>query len=323
MREKLIMSGMRPTGRLHIGHIAGVIDNWLKFQEVNKCYFEIADLHALTDKTDHLKLGENIINMVTDWIVLGINPQKSTIFLQSLIPEHSELYLLFSMITPINWATHCPVFKDKKLEDDNLSLGLLNYPVLQAADIALYKGTHIPIGEDQKPHIELSRKIIKRFNRQYKNLFPLPEAIFTDTPKIIGFDGRKMSKSLENYLSPSHTKEEIILRTKKMITDPKKIKKEDCGDPDICSVYSIHRNYNDKKETVKEECISGLRGCVDCKNELANILYIKFQEFREKRSFYESRSEEIKDIIYEGTKKAREVARSTMEEIREAMKINF
>jgi len=326
MKEKLIMSGMRPTGRLHLGHLAGVVDNWLKFQEERKCYFEIADLHSLTDRTDHTNLQENIIDMATDWLALGIDPNKSTLFIQSEIPEHMTLYTLFSMITPINWATHCPVFKDKTKGEDaikNPSLGLLNYPVLQAADIALYKGTHVPVGEDQAPHVELSRKIIRRFNTLYNNIFPEPETILTKTPKIIGFDGRKMSKSLDNHLAPHHNYQELVTRTRKMITDPQKIRLNDPGRPEICSVYAVHDAYNSSKSVVESECKSGVRGCVSCKRELAGVLYGMFEPFREKRVFYGSRPNEVRDILYEGSKTAREVAKRTIEEVRKTMKIKF
>ncbi|MEK6889090.1 MAG: tryptophan--tRNA ligase [Nanoarchaeota archaeon] len=326
MKEKLIMSGMRPTGRLHLGHLAGVVDNWLKFQNEGKCYFEVADWHSLTDRTDNSELQRNITEMTTDWLALGINPQKSTLFVQSLVPEHAELYTLFSMITPITWATHCPVFKDKTAGEDaikNPSLGLLNYPVLQAADIALYKGTHVPVGEDQAPHVELSRKIIRRFNSLYGNIFPEPETILTKTPRIMGFDGRKMSKSLDNHLAPHHTQEELILRTGKMITDPQKIRKNDPGRPEICSVYAVQDVYNLNKRIVENECKSGARGCVACKKELAGVLYDMFEQFREKRAFYEARPQEVREILYEGSKTAREVAKKTIEEVRDAMKVKF
>jgi len=326
MVDKLIMSGMRPTGRLHLGHLAGVVDNWLRFQDEGKCYFEVADWHSLTDRTDNSELQRNITEMTTDWLALGIDPQKSTLFLQSLVPEHAELYTLFSMITPITWATHCPVFKDKTSGEDaikNPSLGLLNYPVLQAADIALYKGTHVPVGEDQAPHVELSRKIIRRFNSLYGDLFPEPETILTKTPRIMGFDGRKMSKSLDNHLAPHNTQEELTSRTRKMITDPQKIRMNDPGRPEICSVYAIHDVYNPNRGIVESECKSGTRGCVACKGELSKVLYNKFAEFREKRVVYETKPHEVRDVLYEGSQKAREVAKRTIEEVREAMKVKF
>lgn len=326
MTDKLIMSGMRPTGRLHLGHLAGVVDNWLKFQDEGKCYFEVADWHSLTDRIDNTELQRNITEMTTDWLALGIDPQKSTLFVQSLVPEHAELYTLFSMVTPITWATHCPVFKDKTRGEDaikNPSLGLLNYPVLQAADIALYKGTHVPVGEDQAPHVELSRKIIRRFNSLYGNIFPEPETILTKTPRIMGFDGKKMSKSLDNHLAPHHTQEELALRTGKMITDPQKIRKNDPGRPEICSVYAVHDVYNPNQEVISIECKSGARGCVACKSELSRALYGKFAEFREKRAIYETKPQEVRDILYEGSQRAREVAKRTIEEVRYAMKVKF
>src|SRR3989344_7356812 len=326
MKEKKIMSGMRPTGRLHLGHLAGVVDNWLKFQEDGGCFFEVADLHSLTDRTDHNMLQKNIIDMTTDWLALGINPNKSTLFVQSEIPEHMVLYTLFSMITPLSWATHCPVFKDKTSGIEAIkkpSLGLLNYPVLQAADIALYKGTHIPVGEDQAPHVELSRKIIRRFNDLYGKLFPEPETILTSTPKIVGFDGRKMSKSLDNHLAQNHSDQELFTRTGKMITDPQKIRKNDPGRPEVCSVYAVHDVYNSHRGVVESECKSGARGCVACKKELAGVLYDMFEDFREKRAVYETKPQEERDILYEGSKTARAVAIRTIEEVREAMKVKF
>ena len=230
------------------------------------------------------------------------------------------------MITPINWATHCPVFKDKTTGDDaikNPSLGLLNYPVLQVADIALYKGTHVPVGEDQAPHVELSRKIIRRFNSLYGNIFPEPETILTKTPRIVGFDGKKMSKSLDNHLAPNHEYHELVTRTRKMITDPQKIRLNDLGRPEICSVYSIHDIYNQNREVVAKECRAGERGCVACKDELSRTLYERFEEFRERRAEYESKPNEVKEILYEGSKKAREIARITLDETIDAMKIRF
>jgi len=326
MKEKRIMSGMRPTGRLHLGHLAGVVDNWLTFQEEGKCYFEVADLHSLTDRTDHTNLQRNVLDMTIDWLALGIDPEKSTLFVQSEVPEHMVLYTLFSMITPINWATHCPVFRDKTRGENaikNPSLGLLNYPVLQAADIALYRGTHVPVGEDQAPHVELSRKIIKRFNNLYGDIFPEPETILTKTPKIVGFDGRKMSKSLDNYLAPHQDCQELSIRIRKMITDPQKIKIDDPGKPEICSVYAIHNLYNSNRETVAQECSSGTRGCVACKDDLSRTLYDQFGEFREKRKVYESKPEEVKEILYEGSKKAREIAKTTLKRTIDVMKIKF
>lgn len=317
---------MRPTGRLHLGHLVGVVGNWLKFQKEGECFFEIANWHALTDRTDYSNINKNILEMVIDWLSAGIDPNKSILFVQSKVPEHAEIYTLFSMVTPVSWLKRCPVYKDRtsgKHAIKNPTLGLLGYPTLQATDIAIYKGTHIPVGEDQAPHVELSRKIIRRFNNLFGDIFPEPKTILTKTPRLLGTDGRKMSKSYDNYISPTDNLEILKEKTRKMITDPQKIRKNDPGHPQVCSIYSIHNLYNPNKEGIVFECKTGTRGCVDCKKELANTLYSNFSEFRERRIFYENKTDYIKEILYEGSKKAREIARSTLDEMIEAMKLKF
>ena len=326
MEKKVILSGMRPTGKMHLGHIAGVIDRWVKMQsEEGTRFLEVADFHAMTDRTDFSRIQENALEMVADWLALGIDSEKSTIFLQSLVPEHAELYTLFSLITPVSWLERCPVYKDivanEKIKSP--SHGLLGYPVLQASDIALYKATHIPVGEDQAPHLELTREIIRRFNGLFGYVFPKPKIILTKNPKLIGTDGRKMSKSLGNFISPGEDKETLLRKVTSMITDPQKIRKNDIGHPDICSVYMLHDYYNPNNQQVRSECSEGQRGCVDCKRQLANILYNHFTQFREERANYSSKGEQIRQILYESSGRARQVAKQTLDEVKDAMKIKF
>ncbi len=326
MEKKVILSGMRPTGKLHLGHIVGVVDSWLKLQnEGEKCFFEVADFHAMTDRTDYSKIKENIFEMVIDWLSLGIDPNKSTIFLQSLVPEHTGLYTLLSMITPVSWLERCPVYKEIVVNEKikNPSYGILGYPILQASDMALYKATHIPVGKDQAPHLELTREIIRRFNGLFDYVFPEPKIILTENPKVLGTDGRKMSKSLGNFISPEENKENLLKKVTTMITDIQKIRKADIGHPEICSVYMLHNYYNPNKQQLKLECSSGHRGCVDCKRQLTDILYNHFSLFRETRAHYSSKREQVRQILYDSSKIARKVAKQTLKEAQEAMKINF
>ncbi|MBM3228725.1 tryptophan--tRNA ligase [Candidatus Pacearchaeota archaeon] len=326
MERKRIVSGMRTTGRLHLGNLVSTMENWLRFQEEDECFFEIADLHALTDRTDYSEIKDFVINMGIDWLALGIDPHKSTIFVQSNMPEHMELYTLFSMITPVSWLERCPVYKDKTNGNNaiqSLSLGLLSYPVLQAADIAIYKATHVPVGIDQAPHVELTREIIRRFNSFFGEVFSEPQTIMTKTPKLLGTDGRKMSKSYGNVILPSDSIDFLEEKITRMITDPQKIRKNDLGHPDICSVYTLHNFYNSNKEEVADECGKGLRGCVDCKKQAAKEVYNHYSEYREKRKFYTERIGEVYEILNEGTKKARTIARQTLDEVMECMKINY
>lgn len=326
MQKKVILSGMRPTGKLHLGHVVGVIDPWVRLQnETEGFYFEVANLHAMTDRTDYSQINENIFEMVADWLALGVDPNKSTIFLQSLVPEHTELYTLLSLITPVSWLERCPVYKDIVGNEKIVSPthGLLGYPILQASDIALYKATHVPVGEDQAPHLELTREIIRRFNSLFEYVFPEPQTILTENPKVIGTDGRKMSKSLGNFIYPGENKETLLKKISAMITDPQKIRKNDIGHPDICSVYLLHKCYNPNKQEVRCECSNSQRGCVDCKHNLTDIIYKHFDNFREIRQFYSSKSEEVKSILYASSEKARKVARQTLTEVKDAMKISF
>jgi len=324
----VIFSGMRPTGKLHLGNYFGALTNWIKLQDEYQCYYGVVDWHALTtgyDSTDMMK--ENTIEMVIDWLSAGIDPNKSTLLIQSYIPELAELHLLLSMITPLSWLERNPVVKEQVRDLDlkeNMGYGLLGYPVLMAADILIYKTNTVPVGEDQAPHIELAREIGRRFNHLYKDVFIIPEIKLSPTPKILGTDGRKMSKSLNNYISLSDQPEVIKNKVRSMITDPEKIKLSDPGHPEICTVFDYHRMFNIKElSDIENRCRNAQLGCVACKERLSDILIKFFQEFRERRKCYEKNKYQVWDILERGSQKAREVARITLHEVKKAMKMDY
>ncbi len=326
---KSLFSGMRPTGRLHIGHYFGVLRNWKKLQDEYKCIFGAVDLHALTTSfEDTSKIGENIIDMIIDWLSVGLDPNKATFMIQSHVREHSELHLILSMLTPLPWLQRNPVLKEQVRSlnlGDSFSYGLLGYPVLMAADILLYKSDIVPVGEDQVPHIEITREIARRFNYYYKEVFPLPKAKLTETPRIPGVDGKeKMSKSLGNHILISEPKESLEKKVMSMVTDPQKIRLKDPGHPEVCTVFYFHKMFN-KEEVpqIEEDCKKGTLGCVACKRNLAKKMYEYLAPVREERAKYENNPDLVKDIIREGEKKAREIASSTMDEVREAMKMSY
>lgn len=322
-----LLSGMRPTGRLHIGHLVGALGNWLSLQEEYECFFMAADWHALTTAyADTSELPKNIMEMALDWRALGIDFQRSTVFVQSDVKEHAELYLLFGMITPMPWLERDPTLKNM-IEDMHLhgvNYGLMGYPVLQAADITLYKAGAVPVGVDQVPHIELAREIARAFNHRYKQVFPEPKALLTNTPKLPGTDGRKMSKSLNNAIFLEEPPEAIKPKVMQLITDPKKIHATDPGDPDICSVQDYHRAFRPNDAPLADEdCRKGLLGCVKHKSYLAEILGTYLAPFREKRAALSGREGETRDMLKAGADRARKVAAATMEAVREAMNLPF
>ncbi|MEA1940482.1 MAG: tryptophan--tRNA ligase [Candidatus Caldatribacteriota bacterium] len=324
----IIFSGMRPTGKLHLGNYLGALENWVKLQKEYKCFFGVVDYHALTTgykQTD--ELNENIQEMLMDWLSAGINPEKSTVLIQSYVPEHAELHLLFSMITPLSWLERNPVLKEqvRDLElKENINYGLLGYPVLMASDILIYKSNAVPVGEDQVHHIELSREIARKFNGLYKNVFPLPQVKLTETPRVPGIDGNRMSKSLKNTISISDLPKTIEEKVKLMITDTQKIKLKDPGHPDICPVFNYQKIFNQSQcKEIFKGCKSGKLGCVECKKILAKVLIDKFDGFRKKRRYFEKNPKLIQEIVIEGSKKAREVAKKTLEEVKEAMKMHY
>ena len=318
---------MRPTGKLHLGHLHGALLNWKKLQKEFECFYFIADWHALTSEYANTEIIRNSINdIVIDWLSVGLDPEVCTFFIQSHIKEHSELYLIFSMITPLPWLERNPTYKEQlnELSQKNLSTyGFLGYPVLQAADILMYKANGVPVGEDQAPHVELTREIARRFNHLYGSVFPEPDVLLTPTSKILGIDRRKMSKSYNNDISLSDTDEDIDKKVSQMITDPQRARKTDPGDPAVCNVFSFHEIYTDSETVgkINKECRTAVIGCVDCKKIMAANLKKGLGPVREKRKELESNIGKVKEIIEEGNKRARAIAAETMEQVREAVKI--
>ena len=326
-KKKRVLSGMRPTGPLHLGNLHGALLNWVDMQEAYDCFFFIADWHALTsDYEDPSLISGYTRDIIKDWLSVGLSPEKSTLFVQSDIKEHAELFLVFSMITPVPWLERNPTYKDQMIQLNNKDLstfGFLGYPVLQAADIIMYKANGVPVGVDQVPHVEITREIARRFNYFYGNVFPEPEAILTQTPKILGLDRRKMSKSYNNAIYLSDSPEEVTTKVSQMITDPQRARKTDPGDPDVCNVYEFHKLYTDPgtTATIANECRSAEIGCVDCKKIMARNLLAALAPVHEKRDFYNKHPELVNDIIEEGRNKAGKVARQTMAEVRNVIGI--
>lgn len=325
--KKRILSGMRPTGPLHLGNLHGALLNWVEMQDQYDCFFFIADWHAMTsDYEDTDPISGYIRDMIIDWLSAGLSPDKSTLFVQSHIKEHTELFLILSMITPVPWLERNPTYKEQIVQLNNKDLstfGFLGYPVLQAADIIMYKAYGVPVGIDQVPHVEITREIARRFNYFYGDIFPEPEAILTKTPKILGIDRRKMSKSYDNAIYYSNSPDDISTNVAKMLTDPQRARKSDPGNPDICNVFEFHKLYSDSKtiDRIYKECRTAEIGCVECKQIMAKYLIKALEPMREKREYYEARPQLIDDIIAEGCDKARRVARQTMAEVRAAIKI--
>ncbi|MGD8512809.1 MAG: tryptophan--tRNA ligase [Deltaproteobacteria bacterium] len=327
MAKKRILSGMRPTGPLHLGNLHGALANWKSMQDDYECFFFIADWHALTTDYDTTTpIQGYILDVFLDWLSVGLSPEKSTLFVQSHIKEHAELFLLLSMITPLPWLERNPTYKEQiaQLKNRDLSnFGFLGYPVLQAADIIMYKANGVPVGIDQAPHVELTREIARRFNHFYGDIFPIPETILTETSKILGLDRRKMSKSYNNAIFLSNPPDEIRGKVSEMITDPQRARRSDPGDPAVCNVFSFHQLYSDQEtiQRVDQECREAKIGCVECKQMMAENLIEALEPIREKRSYYEAHPDTVRAIIEDGNQRAQAVARKTMEEVRAAVKI--
>jgi len=325
--KKRVLSGMRPTGKLHLGNLHGALTNWKRLQEEYECFFFVADWHALTSEYQETRfIKEFIWEMLIDWLSVGLDPNKSTLFIQSKLPEHAELHLIFSMITPLPWLERNPTYKEQikeLVEKDLNTYGFLGYPVLQAADILIYKANFVPVGVDQLPHVEITREIARRFNYLYKEIFPIPQPILTEIPKILGIDGRKMSKSYHNAIYLSDPPKVIREKTLQMFTDKTRLRKTDPGHPDICNVFSFHKLYTspEKVNQIEEDCKKAIIGCVECKKLLAENLINGLAPIQEKRSYYQEHLEELKDIIDAGIKKARSVATTTLEKAKEAIGI--
>lgn len=329
MALKRILSGMRPTGKLHLGHLHGALQNWVELQNSGKydCFYFVADWHAITSEYSSTEgIKDNIINMMIDWLSAGLDPQKSTLFVQSAVKEHAELFLLLSMITPLAWLERNPTYKEMKSELSNKDLstfGFLGYPVLQAADIIMYKAHGVPVGVDQLPHVELTREIARRFNFLYKEIFPVPDPLLTSVPKLLGVDGRKMSKSYDNSICISDRGKTLQHKISSMFTDPQRMRKSDPGNPEICNVFTLHGLYS-PQEKVREidiECRKAGIGCTDCKKILAKRVAEELHPIHERMDYYMNHMNEINSIIEEGNKKARKIAQQTMSEVRAAVNI--
>jgi tryptophanyl-tRNA synthetase len=323
MGKKRILSGMRPSGRLHLGHLEGVLKNWVKLQDEYDCFFFVADWHALTDNLDTGQRKENIFQMLIDWLSVGIDPSKSTLFIQSEIPEHAELHILLSMITPVPWLERCPTFKDRVGDissGEAPSYGLLGYPVLQTSDIIMYKADFVPVGEDQLAHLEISREIVRRFNSVYGKVFPEPQPMLTSSPKLLGLDGRKMSKSYRNSILLSDDKKAVKEKVKTMITDPARVYRKDKGHPDVCSVFTYRKQFApDSLGKIEKACRGAEIGCTECKEKLADSISLYLEPIQRQRKKYEMEFDSIRDIVSRGAEEARKVARKTMSEVRAAM----
>ena len=399
MQDNRVLSGMRPTGQLHLGHYHGVLKNWLELQNEYDSYFFVADWHAFTTHySDKIDLEANVMEMVVDWLAAGINPNTSTIFVQSKVPEHAELHVLLSMITPLSWLERVPSYKDQQLKlktKDLGTYGFLGYPLLQSADILMYKASLVPVGEDQVAHIELTREVARRFNHVYgreadfeqkaeaaigkmgkkqaklfrsmrkayqetgddkalikaqallqeqqnitlgdrdrlagyiegtgKIILPEPESLLTKASKMPGLDGQKMSKSYGNTITLRDTAEEINTKVRRMPTDPARIKLTDAGDPNKCPVWQLHQVYSDAqtREWVIDGCTKAKMGCVECKQPVINAIQAELGPMQERIAKYQADPELIKQIIHEGSEKARHVAKETMAEVRESMGIVY
>ncbi len=327
MSKKRVLSGMRPTGRLHLGNYLGALQNWHEMQDDYECFFFVADWHALTtDYSNTEGIRANIREMLIDWLAVGIDPEKATIFIQSGIPDHAVLHVLLSMITPLPWLERCPTYKEQQQQltgRDLSTYGFLGYPVLQSADILIYRAHKVPVGIDQLPHLELTREIGRRFNHLYEEVFPEPQAIHTKVLKLPGTDGRKMSKSYNNCIYLSDSPDTIWEKVRTMMTDPQRKRRNDPGDPELSPVYAYHKIFSSETELaeVAEGCRTAGIGCIDCKKILLKNMIRQLAPIHEKRAKLTEHPEEIDDILEQGTKTARKAAATTMAQVREAMKI--
>lgn len=326
LKNGKILSGMRPTGKLHLGNLFGALENWVRLQYSYECYFMVADWHALTTGySDTSNIKNDVHEMVVDWIAAGLDPEKCVIFRQSDVKEHAELHLLLSMITPLGWLERCPTYKEQihQLEGKDISsYGFLGYPLLQAADILIYKADTVPVGEDQIPHVELTREIARRFNYIYGPIFPEPQAKMNKVTMLTANDGRKMSKSYGNVINISSTPDEFKTYVSNMITDPARIKKTDPGHPDICSVFAYHKVFNpDSIDEIRCDCENANIGCVACKRNLADKILEFMAPIHERRAAICDDVDYIAQVLQDGKARATSTAAQTMIEVREAMKL--
>jgi tryptophanyl-tRNA synthetase len=323
-KKPRILSGMRPTGKLHIGHFAGALEPWVKLQNIAENFHLIADYHVLTTKLDTSDIAQNTIDMAIDWIAFGIDPEKSPIFRQSKVKEHAELFLIFSMLITKARLERNPAVKEQVRDlgiGEGMTYGHLGYPVLQAADILLYKGNLVPVGEDQVPHVEMTREFARDFNHHYGNVFPIPSAYLSETPRLPGTDGKRMSKSIGNTILLSDSPDDTWKKMKTAVTDPQKVRRNDPGRPEICLVYGYHQKWNPLEiKDIHDGCSSGALGCVDCKKRVTDKINDAFAPQRQKRNELEAIPDAVLKIIEQGEVRARDEAGKTMREVRSAMK---
>jgi tryptophanyl-tRNA synthetase len=328
--RRRVLSGMRPTGRLHLGHLVGALDNWVDMQKDYDCFFLVVDWHALTSEYANTKdLVANAYDNVADWIGAGIDPERSTLFIQSQVPQHAELYLLFQMVTPIPWLERVPTYKEQieQLADHDLStIGFLGYPLLQAADIVLYNAQAVPVGDDQVPHLELTREVVRRFHNFYGEVFVEPQAILTRTPRLPGLDNRKMSKSYGNTIDLSDTADSVLKKVRQMYTDPKRVRADIPGTVEGNPVFAYHDAFNPdlaEVEDLKARYRAGKVGDVEVKTKLAAAINARLEPIRERRAAALKRPGHLREILVEGSRKARVVAEETMERVRDAVKLRY
>ena len=322
-----VLSGMQPSGLMHLGNLLGALENWKSLQAQYECYFFVADWHAMsTNYADTGRIKEFTQELLIDWLAAGIDPERATVFVQSGIPEHAILHLLFSMIVPIPWLERNPTYKEKQeeiKEKDLSTYGFLGYPVLQAADILLYKPDLVPVGKDQLPHLELTREIGRRFNNLYSPVFPEPKEHLTRFPKVMGTDGRKMSKSYGNTINLSDTEPVVRQKLKTMVTDPARVRRTDKGNPDVCPVFDFHKIYSSSNvvKQVDQDCRTAAIGCIDCKRQVADAMVERYQPMWDKRATILQHPEQTQEMVEEGRKRASHVAQETMQEVKTAMKV--
>src|SRR5690349_16835671 len=326
--RKRVLSGMRPTGKLHLGNYVGALQNWVGMQDQYECFFCVVDWHALTtDYADTSRVKQNSLDVLLDWLAAGLDPERCTMFIQSHVPEHAELHLLFSMITPLGWLERVPTYKEQRenIKDKDLgTYGFLGYPVLQAADILIYKADVVPVGEDQVAHIELTREVARRFNGFYgatKSVFPEPQSLLTPAAKLPGTDGRKMSKSYGNTIMMADPEPVVRQKLKTMVTDPARVRRTDPGNPDVCPVGDLHKIFSDKSTMAKVDvgCRSAGIGCIECKGWAADALVKVLNPMQQRRKKYEENPRLAWDILEAGSARARDVAGATMNEVRDSM----
>ncbi|MEE8612631.1 MAG: tryptophan--tRNA ligase [Nitrospirales bacterium] len=322
-----ILSGMQPSGRLHLGNLLGALDNWRLLQKDHECFFFVADWHALsTNYEDTSRIKEFVQELLIDWLAAGINPDRAIVFVQSRIPDHAILHLLLSMMIPIPWLERNPTYKEKQeqIQDRDLStFGFLGYPVLQAADILLYKADAVPVGKDQLPHLELTREIARRFNSLYQPVFPEPKELLTEFPKVVGTDGRKMSKSYGNTINLSDPELVVREKLKTMVTDPARVRRRDPGNPDVCPVFEFHHIFSPQPiiDQVNRECRTAEIGCIDCKKFVADAMVQRLSPIWEARATLLNNPHTIEEVVHQGCERATKVSHQTLEEVKAAMKI--